>query len=183
MWAGAEVKGEAGAADRLSEGAEAASTSGASGRSGMWIVVRCSEVGLLGERGSKVPSAAIGELSLEIELSLALDFEYSSATGWRSGGKPKFEIKELRRTLKKSSIPMPKALLRLVLNATLPRLLHRGLLTALPPELGHYLLDSAKDLHIAGEAHITDRTRNQVVRPKRDSREWIAAGLVYLAFT
>ena len=51
--------------------------SGMSARSGMWIVVQCSGVGLFGERGSKVPSASIGELSLEIEVSLALDFEYS----------------------------------------------------------------------------------------------------------
>lgn len=54
--------------------------SGVSSRSGMWIVVQCTGVGLFGERGSKVPSASIGELSLEIEVSLALDFEYSRCT-------------------------------------------------------------------------------------------------------
>lgn len=48
-----------------------------SSRSGLWIVVKCSEVGLLGERGSKVPSASIGELALEVELSLAMEFEFS----------------------------------------------------------------------------------------------------------
>ncbi len=47
---------------------------------------------------------------------------------------------------------MPKTLLRLILNATLPRLIHRGLLTALPPELGQYLLESAQELHVAGSA-------------------------------
>jgi hypothetical protein len=72
-----ESKGKGGPTDRSSEAPEAASMSGTSSRSGMWIVVQCSGVGLLGERGSKVPSASIGELSLEIELSLALDFEYS----------------------------------------------------------------------------------------------------------
>ena len=78
-----------------------------------------------------------------------------SATGWRSGGKPKFEIKELRHSLKDSNIPMPTTLLRLILNATLPRLLHRGLLTALPPELGQYLLDSAQEIHVTGAASDT----------------------------
>ncbi len=73
----AEAKGKGASTDRSSEAPEAASMSGASSRSGMWIVVQCSGVGLFGERGSKVPSASIGELSLEIELSLALDFEYS----------------------------------------------------------------------------------------------------------
>ncbi|CAL8467730.1 g7268 [Coccomyxa elongata] len=150
----AESKGKGASTDRSSEAQDAASMSGVSSRSGMWIVVQCSGVGLFGERGSKVPSASIGELTLEIEVSLALDFEYSSATGWRSGGKPKFEIKELRRTLKDSNIPMPKTLLRLILNATLPRLIHRGLLTALPPELGQYLLESAQELHVAGEVAI-----------------------------
>ena len=49
----------------------------ASGRAGLWVVLRLSEVGLVGERGSKVPNASIGELSLEIEVALALDFEFS----------------------------------------------------------------------------------------------------------
>jgi hypothetical protein len=60
--------------DRSSEAMDAASVSS---RSGLWIVVRCSDVGLLGERGSKVPSASIGQLTLGVELSLAMDFEFS----------------------------------------------------------------------------------------------------------
>jgi len=41
------------------------------------VVLRLSDVGLVGERGSKVPNASNGELSLEIEVALALDFEYA----------------------------------------------------------------------------------------------------------
>ena len=55
---------------------DSASTS-ASGRAGLWVVLRLSDVGLVGERGSKVPNASIGELSLEIEVALALTFEYA----------------------------------------------------------------------------------------------------------
>ena len=55
---------------------DSASTS-SSGRAGLWVVLRLSSVGLVGERGSKVPNASIGELSLEIEVALALDFEYA----------------------------------------------------------------------------------------------------------
>ena len=55
-------------------GGDAASVSG---RTGLWVVVRCCDMGLVGERGTKVPNAAIGELSLELELSLALSYEYS----------------------------------------------------------------------------------------------------------
>lgn len=60
--------------ERSSEAQSAASTSG---RTGLWLALRCADVALVGERGSKVPSAQIGQLALEIELSLALDYEYS----------------------------------------------------------------------------------------------------------
>lgn len=61
-----------------------------------------------------------------------------------------FEIQNLQRTLKASSVPVPRTLLRLILNATLPRLLQRALLVALPPELGQYLLACGQGIHIAG---------------------------------
>lgn len=60
---------------------DSASTS-ASGRAGLWVVLRLSDVGLVGERGSKVPNASIGELSLEVEIALALTFEYARYTSW-----------------------------------------------------------------------------------------------------
>ena len=47
---------------------------------------------------------------------------------------------------------MPKTLLRMILNATLPRLIQRALLVALPPELGQYLLACKQGIHIAGAA-------------------------------
>ena len=45
---------------------------------------------------------------------------------------------------------MPKTLLRMILNATLPRLIQRALLVALPPELGQYLLSCKQGIHITG---------------------------------
>ena len=60
---------------------DSASTS-ASGRAGLWVVLRLSDVGLVGERGSKVPNASIGELSLEVEVALALTFEYARYMTW-----------------------------------------------------------------------------------------------------
>lgn len=82
-WPGADGEGApalearpgGGATERSSEAMSAATS--ASGRSGMWVAVRCAEVGLLGERGSKVPGAAIEQLTLELEFSLALDFEFT----------------------------------------------------------------------------------------------------------
>jgi len=73
-----------------------------------------------------------------------------STAGWRSAGKPRFEVRNLQRTLKKSTVPIPKTLLRMILNATLPRLIQRALLVALPPELGQYLLACKQGVHIAG---------------------------------
>jgi hypothetical protein len=73
-----------------------------------------------------------------------------SASGWRPAGKPRFEVRNLQRTLKNSSMPVPKTLLRMILNATLPRLLQRTLLVALPPELGQYLLACKQGVHFAG---------------------------------
>ena len=75
-----------------------------------------------------------------------------SAAGWRPAGKPRFEVVNLQRSLKNSSVPMPKTLLRMILNATLPRLIQRALLVALPPELGQYLLACKQGIHIAGAA-------------------------------
>lgn len=73
-----------------------------------------------------------------------------STAGWRSAGKPRFEIRNLQRTLKRSTVPIPKTLLRMILNATLPRLIQRALLVALPPELGQYLLACKQGVRIAG---------------------------------
>ena len=73
-----------------------------------------------------------------------------STSGWRPAGKPTFEVRNLQRTLKSSTVPMPKTLLRMILNATLPRLIQRALLAALPQELGQYLLACRQGIHIAG---------------------------------
>ena len=60
----------------------------------------------------------------------------------------------LQRSLKNSPVPMPKMLLRMILNAPLPRLIQRALLVALPPELGQYLLACKQGIHIAGAAAV-----------------------------
>lgn len=44
---------------------------------GLLVVVRLEEVGLVGEKGSKVPSASFAEISIELELQLTLAFEFS----------------------------------------------------------------------------------------------------------
>lgn len=56
-------------------GLDAASSS--TQRRGLFAVVRCNDVALLGEKGSKVPNASIGQLSLEIEIAMTLSLEYN----------------------------------------------------------------------------------------------------------
>ena len=87
------------------------------------------------------------------ELASVAEYEKQplcSTSGWRPAGKPTFEVRNLQRTLKSSTVPMPKTLLRMILNATLPRLIQRALLVALPQELGQYLLACRQGIHIAG---------------------------------
>ena len=70
--------------------------------------------------------------------------------GWTVGAKPHFEVTHLRRSVTGNSVPLPRALLRLVLGLVVPRLLTRLLLTMLPPELGTYLLSADQTVYLAG---------------------------------
>lgn len=66
-----------GSTERGSEaGVDSASGSGGN-RKGLFVVVRLSEVGLIGEKGTKVPNASIAEISVEVELCLTFKFEFT----------------------------------------------------------------------------------------------------------
>lgn len=60
---------------RSGGGADANSLGG--GKQGMLVAVRCMEVGLVGEKGSKVPNFAVQELSLEMDFQLSLSWTYN----------------------------------------------------------------------------------------------------------
>ena len=69
FWEGATERGSEAGLD---------SVSGSGGhRKGLFVVVRLSEVGLSGEKGTKVPNASIAEISVEVELCLTFNFEYT----------------------------------------------------------------------------------------------------------
>ena len=76
-----------------------------------------------------------------------------SVQGWQATSKPAFEIHSLERSVKGNSVPMPKSVIRLILNSVLPRLLQRKLLRLLPQELGEYLLQAGKGFSLGGELH------------------------------
>ena len=76
-----------------------------------------------------------------------------SVQGWQATSKPAFEIHSLERSVKGNSVPMPKSVIRLILNSVLPRLLQRKLLRLLPQELGEYLLQAGKGFGLGGELY------------------------------
>ena len=57
-------------------GADSTSASG-SNRKGLFVEVRLSDLGLIGEKGTKVPNASIAEFSVEVELCLTFQFEFT----------------------------------------------------------------------------------------------------------
>ncbi|DBA94847.1 hypothetical protein WJX77_009545 [Trebouxia sp. C0004] len=131
------------------------SVSGSGGhRKGLFVVVRLSEVGLIGEKGTKVPNASIAEISVEVELCLTFNFEYTSVQGWHTATKPIFEVVSLERKALGASVPLPKTVIRYILSAVLPRVLQRKLLGLLPQELGQYMLDAGQAGRLAGEITI-----------------------------
>lgn len=44
----------------------------------MLVAIRCMEVALVGEKGSKVPNLALQELSLEMDFQLSISWQYDS---------------------------------------------------------------------------------------------------------
>ena len=73
-------------------------------------------------------------------------------TGWRASGKPVFEVNSLAREVKGNTVPLPKALLKLILTMVVPRVLQRKVQAMLPVELGQYLSEANQGVHITGES-------------------------------
>ena len=63
--------------ERGSEAGLDSASGSAANRKGLFLVVRLSEVGLIGEKGTKVPNASIAEISVEVELLLTFKFEFT----------------------------------------------------------------------------------------------------------
>lgn len=57
----------------------------------------------------------------------------------------------LERKARGTSVPLPKAIIKYILSAVLPRVLQRKLLGALPAELGQYLLEAGQGARLTGE--------------------------------
>ena len=145
----------------------AASTDGRGGSSGggaaaavpssqrpLRVVVRLCDVALVGERGSRCPSLSVAELSLELEVHGRLAVKYERGKGgvsWSPAGKCAIDVARVVRAVRGASVPVPAALLRLIVGTVLPPVFQSLLLGALPAELGEYLLDAGVGVSLAGD--------------------------------
>lgn len=62
----------------------------------------------------------MSEMALELEATFSAVFEYSDMLGWQLPEKLVFEILSLERQVEGSNIPMPKALIKTLLNIVMP---------------------------------------------------------------
>lgn len=91
------------------------------GRRGVYMKLKGEHVCLFGEKGTRVPNVTVKDITLEVECSLSVCFEFSERYGWQSKEGLKFEIIQLRKEVVGSSIPMPVTLVRTLLNLILPK--------------------------------------------------------------
>jgi len=114
-------------------------------RRGLLVVLRVTDVALVGERGSKCPSLSVAELTVEFELHGRLGARWDGRTGaWEPHGRCAIEVARVSRSVRGASVPVPKALLRLIVSAVLPPVFQRLLTGALPPELGEYIAEAGR---------------------------------------
>jgi len=114
-------------------------------------MLRGDNVELVGEKGTKVPNTTVKEITLEVECSLCISLEFSRLKGWQAAKAVEFEVLSLHSKVKGNSMPLPKTLIKTMLNLVLPKVVRRSILPAMPKELGEYLLESGGGLGVAGE--------------------------------
>lgn len=118
----------------------------------MFAALRIEDLGVIGEKGSKVPNVTVAEINIELEFQMTFVLEWDpSAAEWGPPQKARMEMLHLDRTVRGNNVPLPRTLLRFVLNSTLPRIIQRRILRLLPRELGRYLLDAGTGFHTHGE--------------------------------
>ena len=78
--------------------------------------------------------------------------------GWKSAGKPVFEINSLSREVTGNTVPLPKTLLKFILTLVMPRVIRQKIQEILPVELGNYLANASQGVHVSGEASWTSGT-------------------------
>lgn len=102
--------------------------------------MQAANVKIVGEKGTKVPNLKIREFSVVLECLLEAQFEWTHLDGWRPASKLRLEIIQLEHSISGTSVPVPKTLLKYLLNMLLPALIEARLLAVLPAEVGQYFV-------------------------------------------
>jgi hypothetical protein len=112
-------------------------------------------VKIVGEKGTKMPNLRVHDLSLLLECHLDASFHWSYLDGWQPASKLKLEIIQLEHSISGTSVPVPKTLIKYLLNMLLPTLIEARLLAVLPAEVGQYFIGTdTPGLQIGGKLHV-----------------------------
>eukprot|EP00775_Hariotina_reticulata_P002641 gene2641-2942_t len=111
------------------------SAKGSGGRRGVVVMLLAEGLEVIGEKGTKVPNIRAAHLGLEVEAAMSATFTYSTVLGWQSDGLS-FEVLSLERVVQGSNLPLPKTLIKSVLNMVMPSFRHAG---------GRLMLSADKD--------------------------------------
>jgi hypothetical protein len=105
----------------------------------IYLRLQASDVKVVGEKGTKIPNFTVKELALLLECRMEAAFEWTEIDGWRATHKLKLQIDSFSGT----TIPVPKTLLKYLLNMLLPAIIEARLLAVLPAEMGQYFIEKA----------------------------------------
>lgn len=124
-------------------------------RKGVFLRVQASDVKVVGEKGTKVPNFTVKELAVLLECTMEAAFEWTELEGWQPMHKLKLNIETLEHSISGTNIPVPKTLLKYLLNLLLPALIEARLLAVLPAEVGQYFIDSdTPGVQLGGKLHV-----------------------------
>lgn len=124
-------------------------------RKGVFLRIQASDVKVVGEKGTKVPNFTVKELAVLLECTMEAAFEWTELEGWQPMHKLKLNIETLEHSISGTNIPVPKTLLKYLLNLLLPALIEARLLAVLPAEVGQYFIDSeTPGVQLGGKLHV-----------------------------
>lgn len=123
--------------------------------SGVFLRVQASNVKVVGEKGTKVPNFTVKELALVLECRMEAAFAWTEVDGWRPTQKLKLSITQLEHSISGTTVPVPKTLLKYMLNLLLPAVIEARLLAVLPAEVGQYFIGKdTPGVQVGGRLHV-----------------------------
>lgn len=118
-------------------------------RTGMFIRGRALGVQVKGEKGTRVPSLKVDSLTVGFEVVATMPLHYSmSHQAWRAGESFRMEVVQLERKAVGLKVPLPRSIVKWLINWIVPDVIKKLLLEYVPPELGRMLYSSQQRLRL-----------------------------------